>query len=266
MDLLKAFFIGIRLAIPAQGMTHGHIRMFFKGIKGLENEYYDQNKIQQWDKEIKTAYQELLTVFQKKEHIAQKVTQIDEICEKYTFLQPLNEYLVDIGLIDFFEHSPNYAKEDYFETQEWLQIEDKLAERGTELLNWLLYIAESKSAQADISLESYIEDFLLVGDEINDDQESLKLYEPLIEAQEYLQEPPLDLFLLYEKLPETHELKNMFFPMMCYFRAPNQIESTLLSTINCGGNIIEHGALIATALCATQDWKKFPEPYQRYFL
>ncbi len=266
MDLLKAFFIGIRLAIPAQGMSHGHIRMFYKGIKGLENEYYDQSKIEQWDKEIKTAYHEIATIFEKNEHIAQKVTDLDKVCEKYTFLQPLNEYLVDIGLIHFFANSPSYNKEDYFETQEWLQIEEKLAERGTELLNWLLYIEEAKSAQAEISLQSYIEDFLLVGDEINEDQENLKLYEPLIEAQDYLQETPLDLFLLYEKLPETHDLKPLFFPMMCYFRSPNQPESTLLSAINCGGNIIEHGAVLATALCATQDWKKFPETWQKYFI
>ncbi|GAB4345643.1 MAG: hypothetical protein OHK0038_25860 [Flammeovirgaceae bacterium] len=265
MDLLKAFLIGIRLGIPAQGMSHGHIRMFFKGIKGLENEYYESHKIEQWDKEIKTCYQELSTVFEKKEHITEKIVKTDEIGQKYTFLQPLNEYLVDIGLIDFFAHSPAYVKEDYFETQEWLQIEDKLAERGTELLNWLLYIEEAKSAQAEISLESYTEDFLLIGDEMNEDQENLKLYEPLIEAQDYLQYTPLDLFLLYEKLPDTHSLKNVFFPMMCYFRSPYQIESTLLSAINCGGNVIEHGAVLATALCATQDWNKFPEAYQKYF-
>lgn len=265
MDLLKAFFIGIRLAAPAQGMSHGHIRMFYKGIKGLENELYDPNKISQWDKEIKTAYHELSTVFETNEHIAQKVVQIDKICEKYTFLTPLNEYLVDIGLVHFFAHSVNYHKEDYFETNEWMQIEDKLAERGTELLNWLLYIEEANTAQAEISLQSYIEDFLLIGDEMNEDQENLRLYEPLIEAENYLQETPLDLFLLYEKLPETHELKNLFFPMMCYFRAPYQVEATLLSAINCGGNIIEHGAVLATVLCATNTWKKFPPSWQNYF-
>lgn len=265
MDLLKAFFMGIRLAVPAQGMSHGHIRMFYKGIKGLENEYYDTVRIQQWDKEIKTAFQETVAVFEKNKHISQKVVHLDQICEKYTFLNPLNEYLVDIGLIHFFANSPNYHKEDYFETSEWLDIEEKLAERGTELLNWLLYIEEAKSAGAEISLQSYIEDFLLVGDEMNEDQESMKLYEPLIEAQEYLQETPLDLFLLYEKLPDTHELKNLFFPMMCYFRSPYQVEATLLSAINCGGNITEHGAVLATALCATQGWKKFPEAWQKYF-
>lgn len=266
MNLLKAFFIGIRLGIPAQGMSHGHIRMFYKGIKGLDNEYYDQDKVKNWDKEIKTAFKELNAIFEKNEHIAQKIPYIDEIASKYSFLTNLNEYLIDIALIDFFAKSPNYDTEEYFESQEWLQIEDKLADRGTELLNWLLYINEAKSAQEKICLESYIEDFLLIGDEINDDQETLKLYEPLLDAQEYLAYTPLDLFLLYEKIPDSHELKNLFFPMICYFRDPEHVESTLLSTINCGGNVIEHGAVLACTLCATHGWQKFPDSYQKYFI
>ncbi|MCS7078253.1 MAG: hypothetical protein NZ455_16190 [Bacteroidia bacterium] len=265
MDLLKAFCIGIRLAIPVQGMSHGHIRMFYRGIKGLENDLFDAQKIEKWDKEIKTAYQELKTILDTNEHIAQKVTQMDKVCEKYTFLHNLKEYLVDIGLVHFFTLSSVYDREDYFETSEWLRIEDELSDRGTELLNWLLYIEEAKSARAEISLQSYIEDFLLIGDEMNEDQENLKIYEPLINAQKYLDYTPLDLFLLYERIPEAHVLKNIAFPMMCYFRKNYPIETCLLSCINCGGNVVEHGAVLACALCATHTWQSFPEPYQKYF-
>ncbi|MCS7029314.1 MAG: hypothetical protein NZ519_11180 [Bacteroidia bacterium] len=265
MDLLKAFLIGVRLAIPAQGMSHGHIRMFYKGIKGLENEYYDQDKIQKWDKEIKTAYQDLKSILDTNEHISEKVIEMDKVCQQYNFLENLQEYFVDIGLIDFFIKSPLYAQEDYFETQEWLRIEEELADRGTELLNWLLYIEEAKSAQAEISLQNYIEDFLLIGDEMNEDQDNLKIYEPLIDVQDFLDQTPLDLFLLYERIPEDHPLKNIAFPMMCYFRANKPIEACLLSCINCGGNIVEHGSVLACALCATHGWADFPQPYQKYF-
>lgn len=263
-QLLEAFFVGLRLGLPANHTDHAHIRMFYKGIKGLEGEYFEAEKVQQWDTQIKAAYQASKKVLLEPIGILEKLVALDKVITEHTVLTEVGEYLVDILLVYFFTEENKTLDETYFESAAWLAIEDKLAERGTELLNVMLYINEANQSEQEISLEGYIEDFLLIGDEINEDQENLKLYEPLIDSEQYLEYPPLDIYSLYERLPETLELKELYFPLMCFFRSPQTVESTLLSAINCGGNASLHGALLAALLVETNGWQRFPKSYQTY--
>ena len=61
-----------------------------------------------------------------------------------------------VHFLSAFVHS-----EEYFDSEEWEEIEEKTVERGTELLNVFLYINEANDADAEISIGDFLNEFLL---------------------------------------------------------------------------------------------------------
>ncbi len=57
-------------------------------------------------------------------------------------IEPLREVFFDLLLINFFSADVKKLEDDYLESAEWEQIEEKTLDRGTELLNLLLYLNE----------------------------------------------------------------------------------------------------------------------------
>jgi hypothetical protein len=129
-------------------------------------------------------------------------------------LDDVAEYMFDLLMV---HHLENHQKEDdYFESKEWMDIEDKTIERGTELLNLFLYISESKETDAPISLEDFLHEFLLVDeDEFQDEH---RIYEPLIEYQEVGEAELESIRLIEKQIPESSEIKELFVPIVLFFQ------------------------------------------------
>jgi hypothetical protein len=110
----------------------------------------------------------------------------------------------------------NQQDEDYFDTKEWLDIEDKTIERGTELLNLFLYISESKETESPISLEDFLHEFLLVDeDEFQDEH---RIYEPLIEHQEVGEAEMESIRAIEQNILPSSEIKELFVPIVLFFQ------------------------------------------------
>jgi hypothetical protein len=162
----------------------------------------------------KEAFNNFESLFNNNHDFMVKVKSFDQLIDQYHGLDDVAEYMFDLLMV---HHLENHQKEDdYFESKEWMDIEDKTIERGTELLNLFLYISESKETDAPISLEDFLHEFLLVDeDEFQDEH---RIYEPLIEYQEVGEAELESIRLIEKQIPESSEIKELFVPIVLFFQ------------------------------------------------
>jgi hypothetical protein len=163
-------------------------------------------------------------VFSSPVNFLSKVDLLDKVFDNNPKLESLREVFFDLLLINFFSEDVKKLEDDYLETREWEDIEEKTLDRGTELLNLLLYLNECRDEDIEPDLEDYLKEFLLVDeDEFQDEH---RIYEPVIENQILIESPVSEISKVARKLPDDSELKEIFYPMMCFFQniEPSQPE------------------------------------------
>lgn len=159
---------------------------------------------------------QLSELFESPQDFLTKVKSFDQIFAKHAADEPVKEYAFDLMMAHHLEESAD--DEDYFDSKEWQDIEDKTIERGTELLNLLLYVNESGDAGVDVNVEDFLYEFLLVDeDEFQDEH---RIYEELIANQELVEEE-LDIIVeVGKRIPEDLEIKELFVPTILFFQDP----------------------------------------------
>ncbi len=145
-----------------------------------------------------------------------KVDLLDKVFDNNPKAEALREVFFDLLLINFFSEDVKKLEDDYLETKEWEKIEEETLDRGTELLNVLLYLNECADEDIEPELEDYLKEFLLVDeDEFQDEH---RIYEPVIENQILMESPVSEIAKVAGNLPDDSELKEIFYPMMCFFQ------------------------------------------------
>ena len=145
-----------------------------------------------------------------------KVDLLDKVFDNNPKIEALRELFFDLLLINFFSEDVKKLEDDYLETKEWEKIEEETLDRGTELLNVLLYLNECADEDIEPELEDYLKEFLLVDeDEFQDEH---RIYEPVIENQILMESPVSEIAKVAKKLPDDSEIKEIFYPMMCFFQ------------------------------------------------
>src|ERR1700733_7314975 len=155
-------------------------------------------------------------VFASEEDFLSKVDLLDAVFDENPKLEALREVFFDLLLINFFSADVKKLEEDYLETPEWEQIEEQTLDRGTELLNLLLYLNECEDEDIEPELDDYLKEFLLVDED--EFQDEYRIYEPVISNQILMESPVEEINKVAFNLPEDSELKELFYPMMCFFQ------------------------------------------------
>lgn len=161
-------------------------------------------------------------VFASEEDFLSKVDMLDEVFDDYPQLEVLREVFFDLLMINFFSADIKKLEEDYLDSPEWEEIEDDTLDRGTELLNLFLYLNECQDEGIEPGLEDYLKEFLLVDED--EFQDEYRIYEPVIANQILMESPVAEISSVAAKLPEDSELKELFFPVMCFFQNTNPTE------------------------------------------
>ena len=162
------------------------------------------------------------TVFASDDDFLTKVDSLDAVFDDYPQVEELREVFFDMLMINFFSEDVKKLEDDYLETPEWEDIEEQTLERGTELLNLLLYLNECEDENIDPELEDYLKEFLLVDED--EFQDEYRIYEPVIAHQILIESPVSEINKVAETSPEDSELKELFYPMMCFFQNPEPSE------------------------------------------
>src|ERR1700709_416674 len=160
--------------------------------------------------------EEFYEVFSSDEDFLTKVDGMDEVFDSNPAIESLREVFFDMLMINFFSEDVKKLEDDYLDTPEWEAIEEETLDRGTELLNLLLYLNECADEDIQPDLEDYLKEFLLVDeDEFQDEH---RIYEPVIENQILIESPAAEISRVAAKLPDDSELKEIFYPLMCFFQ------------------------------------------------
>lgn len=185
-------------------------------ISGLEAAGIKDGKIISQLTEIYTSHVPLLG----------KVENFDAFVEANPELKEFQEILFDLMLVNFFAEDTKELKEDYFESAEWADIEEKTLDRGTELLSILLYVSESHDEGIEPYLSDFIKEFLLIDD--SEFQDEHKIYESFIANQALMESNYTEIARIAKDLDEEDEMKKLFYPIMSFFLSPkpNEEEKT----------------------------------------
>lgn len=161
-------------------------------------------------------YDSLVLVFDSTEDYLQKVAAMDNRFDDNPEFESLRELFFDLLLINFFNEDVRKLEEDYLDSPEWEAIEEKTLDRGTELLNLMLYLKECEDEDIEPDLEDFLKEFLLVDeDEFQDEH---RIYEDVIANQILIDSDLKEVSRVANALPEDSELKELFYPMIGFFR------------------------------------------------
>ena len=161
----------------------------------------------------------LVNVFSAEKAYLDKVASLDAAFDDYSLFESLRELFFELLLINFFNEDVRKLEEDYLDSPEWEKIEEKTIDRGTEILNLLLYLQECQDEEIEPELSDFLREFLLVDeDEFQDEH---RIYEEVIANQILVESSLKEVARVSSTLAEDSELKELFYPMIGFFRDPD---------------------------------------------
>ncbi|MBY0543725.1 MAG: hypothetical protein K2P75_10000 [Sphingobacteriaceae bacterium] len=178
--------------------------------------------------------QRLIEVFSKDMNFLEKVAEFDEVFDEHPKFDELREVFFDLLMINFFTSDVNKLEEDYLDSKEWENIEEETIDRGTELLNLLLYINECHDEEIKPGLEDFLKEFLLV--EEDEFQDEFHIYEDLISNQQLAESSVEDICSNADIIELSEEMEELFVPFMSFFLQPNVNVNTQQELINFSNN------------------------------
>lgn len=180
----------------------------------------------------------------------EKVALLDKVFDDFIHFDDLRELYFDLLLINFFTVDVNRLESDYLESEEWERIEDQTIDRGTELLNVLLYLRECKDENITPDLDDFLKEFLLV--EEDEFQDEHRIYEPFIANQILVDSNYEEIAKVAEKLDAGQELAELFYPVMSYFSEPEPTEEQFENFVQKSKNKSFDAAVYALTIAYNQ--------------
>ncbi|MCT1523992.1 hypothetical protein [Sphingobacterium hotanense] len=167
----------------------------------------------------------LLDVFESDAPFMDKVANLDTVFDDEQRFEELREYAFDLLMINFFAADVEKLEEDYLDSEEWEAIEEETIDRGSEMLNILLYLRECADDDIEPSLEDFLKEFLLV--EEDEFQDEYRIYEKLIANQILIESDFAAAAQVAKTLTEEEELFELFYPIIGFFSEPKPSEEQL---------------------------------------
>lgn len=173
--------------------------------------------------DVKAFSEVLINVFNGDKLYLEKVAALDTEFDEKPAFESLREVFFDLLLINFFTEDVRKLEEDYLNSAEWEAIEEKTLDRGTELLNLMLYLKECEDEAIEPELGDFLREFLLV--EEDEFQDEHRIYEEIIANQILVDSSLEEVARITKDIPESSELKELFYPMIGFFREQHPDEN-----------------------------------------
>ena len=165
--------------------------------------------------EAEDVWTSLVDAFEGDNAFLEKLAQVDAAFDDHPHIEELREVAFDLLLMNFFAADVAKLESDYLESAAWEAIEEQTIDRGTELLNLLLYFRECADEDIEPQLSDYLKEFLLVDEDEFQDEHSI--YEPVIANQLLVDSSYSEIAKVASQIPENQELSDLFYPIMSFF-------------------------------------------------
>lgn len=230
-----------KIFVPIKDALQGMVTGFLEGSK-QNGEPIDEAIHQPFLSELVTAFYQLNT-------FEAKLASVDEVFANYPVFEPLQEFCFDLFMVNFFAADSKDLGEGYLESAEWMAIEERILDRGSEFLNLLLYINESKETEATISLDDFLKEFLLTEDDLYQDE--FVIYEPIIKNQHLVDADIKDILETTETISDD-EIKEVYAPLMTYFNTTDSFENRYQELVQLSHNKTTDAALLLATQAFTE--------------
>lgn len=194
---------------------------------------------------------QIKAAFNSEDSYLEKVALLDEAFNDYPHFEELREIYFDLLLMNFFAVDVEKLDNDYLDSPEWEGIEEKTLDRGTELLNLLLYLHECADERIIPQLDDYLTEFLLVDDD--EFQDEHRIYEPMIENQSLIDSSYAEIARIGNGLSPDLEIAEIFYPMMSFFNENEPTEKQFLEYIENSKNKAFETAVFALLIAFNQN-------------
>ncbi|WP_207531622.1 hypothetical protein [Desertivirga arenae] len=182
--------------------------------------------LKQFNGDASTEFKNIITgVFEGDNDFMSKVEALDNAFDDAPQFDPLREVFFDLLMVNFFAEDVDKLEEDYLESKEWEEIEEETIDRGSELLNVLLYIRECKDEDIKPELEDFLKEFLLVDED--EFQDEYRIYEDIIAHQILMESNYSEIGRVAKNLDDSSEIKDFFYPIMGFFYQNNPSEEDM---------------------------------------
>jgi len=153
-------------------------------------------------------------IFNEETEFINRSTQLDSWTEQHPDQAELADILFDLLMVQFL--SAELHDEEYFDSPEWNEIENKTLDKGSEMLNLFLYLSEAKETEVDITMEDFLNEFLLVGED--EFQDEYRIYESLIVNEDLLDADLAGIRFIQKSVKEETGLQAYFVSLVLFFQ------------------------------------------------
>lgn len=228
-------------------------------ICGFYNGNQQEKKVTCDSDAAKTILHQTEKIFDADKDFLSKVKELDVLWDQNPAFENIREFCFDLLMIHFFAEDSIKLGEDYLESAEWEKIENQTLDRGTEILNLFLYLQECEEEKIIPELEDFLSEFLLVEeDEFQDEHE---IYEDIIANQMLMESTISEIASCAHKLQDNSPVKDIFYPLMCFFYSPEFSEKTLQEMQKNSKNKAYDTALIAALYAFHKGLGVFPKSF-----
>ncbi len=167
--------------------------------------------------------------------------QLDNWLSNNANCEVLGDVLFDLLMVQFL--SAEMHDEEYFDSPEWNEIENKTLDRGSEMLNLFLYLSEARETEVEVSLEDFLNEFLLVGED--EFQDEYRIYESLIVNEDLIEANLEEIRNIQKTVKPDTGLQDYFVSLVLFFQSAEGVgtQEELIEGLDAFELAILHGML-----------------------
>lgn len=157
---------------------------------------------------IKASTDGLSTVFSNHPDFREKIKSLDHWCEQNAITELYREVFFDLLMVWYL--SSEIKSPAFFDSLEWEKIEDESLDRGTELLNVMVYLNDCADVDTEPEISDFLYEFMLA--DSDEFQDEFTIYEPFIKNLEQLDSVQA-IQQIQQTISETSPVKELFVPI-----------------------------------------------------
>ncbi|MCB9232192.1 MAG: hypothetical protein H6581_11040 [Bacteroidia bacterium] len=138
----------------------------------------------------------------------------DDLVDAHPDLEEAREMGIDMLSLAIILQKTLREGEEFLESEAWESFEEELADRGTELMSAMTYLADCLENEVEPAFDDFLYGFQLESDEPYQDE--FFIYEEMLARQGLLEAPVEDI--IREGNAIEGELAELFTPLMLFFK------------------------------------------------
>ncbi len=138
---------------------------------------------------------------------------VDAFVDQHGSLEDLREFFIDLAVLQVIVGSAS-REDDFLDSDAWEDMENKTEDRGSELLNLLVYLKDCNENEVKPNISDFLHEFLLVDED--DFQEEMGIYEVMVSNEDLVMGEAKQIVEVGNQ--QKADMEELFTPAMLFFK------------------------------------------------